>query len=465
MPLSLNLPPGKVATEERPHDSREFTRTSWQTYDRLSVKMVDAIEANTHLWPWRCVHRKLGWTTARRLWCPGAGCGMLRVFQWGFRLSHLQIWINWRRKELSWNMNPFAGCVWANPFAGLARWCTLWRQASCSILFFLPWEVNSRRVERRQSTWLGKARESGHGNREGMQNRKQINVENPSKSSNPFTISYQLFSSNFMNFFCSFFRLQVRACRWRRLRGWMGIWYCPRVGVPSSFSSVFRFDFRSPRVTWILGKALTIIQMGGKLRDSAFATNLRNLCIKMISNDISLFQLLSNVFRFRSPIFLVFKCEMTSDDGIWPCRWGPSMKVNGSMTDNMDTVGPTRFQPGSLAFLRGSVRSLAFLLQGVEHWVDGARYEGKCPPSWHRVFGALWSEAVKLGRYTAGKKHGQGSFTWSDGSSYNGEDWMMWTIVCRTWHMTSVKVIPTVLANVGYIAIQLITVKEGTKDI
>lgn len=81
------------------------------------------------------------------------------------------------------------------------------------------------------------------------------------------------------------------------------------------------------------------------------------------------------------------------------------------------------------------------------------------------VFGALWSEAVKLGRYTAGKKHGQGSFTWSDGSSYNGEDWMMWTIVCRTWHMTSVKVIPTGLANVGYIAIQLITVKEGTKDI
>lgn len=168
-------------------------------------KMVDAIEANTHLWPWRCVHRKLGWTTARRLWCPGAGCGMLRVFQWGFRLSHLQIWINWRRKELSWNMNPFAGCVWANPFAGLARWCTLWRQASCSILFFLRWEVNSRRVERRQSTWLGKARESGHGNREGMQNRKQINVENPSKSSNPFTISYQLFSSNFINFLLRLF--------------------------------------------------------------------------------------------------------------------------------------------------------------------------------------------------------------------------------------------------------------------
>lgn len=27
-----------------------------------------------------------------------------------------------------------------------------------------------------------------------------------------------------------------------------------------------------------------------------------------------------------------------------------------------------------------------FLLQGVEHWVDGARYEGKCPPSW-----SLWS--------------------------------------------------------------------------
>ena len=109
-----------------------------------------------------------------------------------------------------------------------------------------------------------------------------------------------------------------------------------------------------------------------------------------------------------------------------------------------------------------------FLLQGVEHWVDGARYEGKCPPSWLwgslDVFGA-WSEAVKLGRYTAGKKHGQGSFTWSDGSSYNGEDWMMWTIVCRTWHMTSVKVIPTGLANVGYIAIQLITVKEGPKDI
>lgn len=72
---------------------------------------------------------------------------------------------------------------------------------------------------------------------------------------------------------------------------------------------------------------------------------------------------------------------------------------------------------------------------------------------------------MKIGRYTAGKKHGQGSFTWSDGSSYNGEDWMMWTIVCRTWHMTSVKVIPTGLANVGYIAIQLITVKEGTKDI
>lgn len=42
---------------------------------------------------------------------------------------------------------------------------------------------------------------------------------------------------------------------------------------------------------------------------------------------------------------------------------------------------------------------------------------------------------------------------------------MMWTIVCRTWHMTSVKVIPTGLANVDYIAIQLITVKEGTKDI
>ena len=32
-------------------------------------------------------------------------------------------------------------------------------------------------------------------------------------------------------------------------------------------------------------------------------------------------------------------------------------------------------------------------------------------------------------------------------------------------HMTSVKVIPTVLATVGYVAIQLISVKEGNKDL
>ena len=101
---------------------------------------------------------------------------------------------------------------------------------------------------------------------------------------------------------------------------------------------------------------------------------------------------------------------------------------------------------------------------GVEVWVDGARYEGKCAQFGHRIFSqspekdnhmtiminhdqselcnfyeipfpfASWSHVrtwrelprcvrwAIFCRYTAGKKHGKGFFTWADGSSYDGED-------------------------------------------
>ena len=172
MPLSLNLP-GK--TEERRAQSRVVLWSSvscvevvlklyhhgsrwsameewehgWSSFHGSSAKptettwkrFIPSCQAHACLWPWRCIHWQLGGPTTTRIWRPGE------------------------------TLHPPWPSMTIHDFhmAGLAGWCALWRYLGTwdelSLWWiFLSWRRNvevrlplCRRLEGRQSTWLGQA--------------------------------------------------------------------------------------------------------------------------------------------------------------------------------------------------------------------------------------------------------------------------------------------------------------------
>ena len=141
-----------AAMEEWEHGRSSFHGSSAKPTETTWKRFIPSCQAHACLWPWRCIHWQLGGPTTTRIWRPGT-----------------------ETVHPPWPISiDLAIQMTFTAMAGLAGWCALWRYLGrveplvdllCLVVkLWLSWRRNvevrlplCRRLEGRQSTWLGQA--------------------------------------------------------------------------------------------------------------------------------------------------------------------------------------------------------------------------------------------------------------------------------------------------------------------